>query len=480
MVARAGAMMRPPSAARRRTPALWYARTPHPPAVPSRARAGPRARGPRGTRQADRVGARCGRGSVALLSACILAASLSAASAQSPIERVQSLLAWSDGSAAHELPVEAKKSMLHDIVAKRLAGLGSTFSKFAREHKVALSNKTQELLEKSKAAAAHRAETRASAATQELTALKKTYHEVKLRKRALVKEAKLISEEIKLAEVNQKIHEASATMKATKTRMYEVGYQETAQKHALTFQKLYTIKYGATGYRYNNNPEHPGVRTENDGGAYAKHGWVIYPGLPGEGAQQCEEYSKCNDVFIPGQHEDGSGTCNDDPMYYDCEGDSCQYYEEYPEECGQHDADCSGDDTGHWKDSLQNPCSSQGTKMQGCCVCQHHVEQWDGCGTNSVGLYSEGWDCSESPTEYLDAGCGTWETCEERLQKESWYDRNGHKCEDYEENPEMCDEALASQYKGHDAAECCPKELDRPCGHKPCPAGTYGVSAGRR
>ena len=80
--------------------------------------------------------------------------------------------------------------------------------------------------------------------------------------------------------------------------------------------------------------------------------------------------------------------------------------------------------------------------MQGCCVCQHHKEQFDGCGTQDVGEFSDGWQCTESPTEYQDAGCGTWETCEERIAKENgWTDRNGHKCEDYEENPEMCDDA---------------------------------------
>jgi len=112
--------------------------------------------------------------------------------------------------------------------------------------------------------------------------------------------------------------------------------------------------------------------------------------------------------------------------------------------------------------------------MQGCCACQHHKESFDGCGTSA-----SSWQCSESPTSCGDAGCGTWETCEERLQKESWFDREGHKCVDYEDNPEKCDEVMDHQYKGHDAAECCPEELDRPCGHKLCPAGTFGMSAGR-
>jgi len=129
-------------------------------------------------------------------------------------------------------------------------------------------------------------------------------------------------------------------MKNTKKRMLELGYEETVQKLALTFQKLYSIKYGASGLRYNNCPERPGVHKENDGGAYSKYGWHM--DAEGHGDQKCEEYSKCPDVFMKGPHDDGSSTCNDDPMYYHCDGDSCAYYEEYPEECGKHDSTCSG------------------------------------------------------------------------------------------------------------------------------------------
>ena len=367
--------------------------------------------------------------------------------------------------------------MLHDLVAKKLGNIGESFQKFARQHAVSLSNKTSSMLEKSRQKAALREMQKTADTKSELASLKVQYKEMKTQKAALVQKGKTLKEEIELAEVKKQITTTVQKMKATKKRMVELGYKDTAQQmHALTFQKLYTIKYGGSAYRYNNDPTHPGVRQENDGGAYSKYGWNLDPGW--HGAQKCEEYSKCKDVFIPGSHEDGSATCQDDPMYVDCDGDSCQYYEEFPEECGKHDHDCGGPDTGHFAESLENPCKSQGTKMQGCCVCQHHKEKFDGCGTPNVGAYSDGWTCSESPSEYHDAGCGTWETCEERLQKESWYDRFGNTCAHYEDNPDMCTESLKAQYKGHDASECCPKELDRPCGHKPCPAGTFGVSAG--
>jgi len=409
---------------------------------------------------------------MAVVSACVLLASLSVASAQSPVERVQSLLAWSEHKDT-ALPVEQKKSILHEIVAKKLGSLGGTFQKFAAKHNVNISNKTNSMLERSKREAALEQEKKSAAAVSELASLKKEYQATKIHKSELMQKATKLTEEIELAQIKQQIATAGSKMQHTKKRMHELGYEETAQKKALTFQKLYSIKYGASGLRYNNNPERPGVHKENDGGAYSKYGWHMDAEWHGD--QKCEEYSKCPDVFMKGSHPDGSSTCNDDPMYYDCDGDSCEYYEEHPEECGKHDATCSGEDTGHWASQSQNPCSSQGKKMQGCCVCQHHHDSFDG-----EPVAGSTWDFSESPTEYHDAGCGTWETCEERLQKESWYDRLGHKCEDYEDEPEKCDDALTQQYMGHDANECCPKELDRPCGHKPCPVGTFGVSAGRR
>ena len=313
------------------------------------------------------------------------------------------------------LPIEKKKSLLHQFAAKRLGNIQETFKKFSKAHNVNLSNKTTNALEKAKQAAVLQQNHDDAKATQELSALKAEYRATKHHKKALLQRARELKEEIELAQVKQQIKAAAEKMLASKKRMHELGYAETVQKKALTFQKLYTIKYGGSAYRYVNNPEHPGVRTENDGGAYSRYGWNMDPEW--HGAQKCEEYSKCNDVFIKGTHDDGSGTCNDDPMYYDCDGDSCQYYEEYPDECGQHDDDCGGPDTVHFTASLQNPCSSQGKKMQGCCVCQHHKEQFDGCGTNQVGLHSEGWTCSESKSDYTDAGCGTWETCEERIAK---------------------------------------------------------------
>ena len=111
-------------------------------------------------------------------------------------------------------------------------------------------------------------------------------------------------------------------------------------------------------------------------------------------------------------------------------------------QCGNHDDHC-GD-----SEDQNNVCNSQGKSDQGCCACQHHTN---------------------------DGGCGTWETCAERLQKEDWTDRQGDSCEDYMSNPDKCDEADSFErtYKGHDAKECCPVKTGRSCGLTPCPAGEW-------
>ena len=351
-----------------------------------------------------------------------------------------------------ELPIEAKKTMLHEFVAKKLNKLGG-FAKFANKHNVKLSNESQTLLEKDRKTAALEVDKDNAASKAELASLKLGYKAMKQHKRELVQKAKILTDEIELAETKQNIHNAAEKMLLMKERMVQLGYNGHASlKRQQEFSKLYLIKYGATGYRYHNNPNHPGVRTENDGGAYSKYGWVLNPTF--KGAQTCEEYSQCPDVFMSGNHADGSQTCQDDPTYHDCDGDSCEYYEENPDECGQNDQGCGSENTGEFTFNLANPCKSQGTKMQGCCVCQHHKSQFDGCGTPAVGDFSEGWTCNEAKSDYMDAGCGTWETCEERIAKEDWTDREGHTCQYYEDHPEMCDDALSRQYMGHDSKSC--------------------------
>jgi len=158
-----------------------------------------------------------------------------------------------------------------------------------------------------------------------------------------------------------------------------------------------------------------------------------------DNAQQCAVHSKCDEVAV-------AGTCMDEPVYNDCDGNSCAYYTEFPEECGKNDHHC-GDN-----EDAENPCHSQGHSAEGCCACQHHTKQ---------------------------GGCGTWETCEQRMQKEAWHDRQGALCEHYIADPSRCDNAEHTDltFKGHDAKECCPHQTGRACGLSPCPAGEYGDMA---
>ena len=156
------------------------------------------------------------------------------------------------------------------------------------------------------------------ATVTKLTLLRKSYKVTKKHKSKLLHKAKQLTEEIELAQVKQQIVTTDQKMKNIKKRMLELGYKESVQKQALTFQKLYSIKYGVSGLRYKNLPERPGVHKENNSGAYSNYGWHM--DAEGHSDQKCEEYSKCPDVFVKGHHDDCSSTCNGDPMYYDCDG----------------------------------------------------------------------------------------------------------------------------------------------------------------
>ena len=237
-------------------------------------------------------------------------------------------------------------TMLHGFVAKKLGKLGG-FQKFARRYSLTLSNNTNSLLEKARRTASLQVDKDAAASRSELASLKLEYKALKKHKRELVQKAKTLTEEVGFDEIKRRIKTAGESMLLMKRRMIQLGYNgHDSLTRQQRYTKLYSIRYGGTGYKYHNNPDHPGVNKDNDGGAYSKYGWRVNPDFVGE--QKCEEYSQCPDVFRKGNHNDSSATCQDDPTYHDCDGDSCEYYEENPDECGKNDHDCGGEGTGHW------------------------------------------------------------------------------------------------------------------------------------
>lgn len=177
------------------------------------------------------------------------------------------------------------------------------------------------------------------AQSKQLHAAKMEYHENKRAKGVLrAKMAKLKSIEPK----DEATHKLLAD---TKTQLKGLHKQGTELK--ATFQSLYSIKFGGSRFSYTNNPLHPGVSSSNDGGMYQKYGFGLNPvGWEnyqdrGDNAQMCSTMThgmpQCSDVSV-------HGTCNDNPSYYDCDGDSCAYYTDFPEECGNHDHHCGDDE----------------------------------------------------------------------------------------------------------------------------------------
>jgi len=227
------------------------------------------------------------------------------------------------------------------------------------------------------------------AQTKQMHAAKMEYHENKKAKGALrAKMAKLKAVEPK----DEATHKLLADTKAKLKTLYQNGADLKAK-----FQSLYSIKFGGSRFSYTNNPTKPGVSASNDGGMYTKYGFGVNPvGWEnfqdrGDNAQHCEVMTEgmpqCADVEM-------SGTCQDMPSYYDCDGDGCAYYTDFPEECGLHDNHCGDDEnlvsfyncdddlihmTCHAcrviltsRPAQENPCHSAGHSSEGCCACQHH------------------------------------------------------------------------------------------------------------
>jgi len=327
-----------------------------------------------------------------------------------------------------------REDLLQEALADKTKLVHALATEFKAQHQTRL-HATSDMLQ----TAALKAQS--DVKTKQMHAAKMEYHENKKAKgvlRAQMADLKAVEPK------DEATHKLLADTKAKLKTLHKDGAGLKAK-----FQSLYSISFGGSRFSYTNDPTKPGVSASNDGGMYEKYGfgvnpvgWENFQGR-GDNAQHCEVMTEgmpqCADVEM-------SGTCQDMPSYYDCDGDGCAYYTDFPEECGLHDEHC-GDD-----ESLENPCHSAGHSSEGCCACQHH-------GT--------------------DAGCGTWETCSERLQKEAWTDREGRDCNYYVSNPDRCDndgpDGLHTDltFKGHDAKECCPTALGRSCGKAACAAGQY-------
>jgi hypothetical protein len=164
------------------------------------------------------------------------------------------------------------------------------------------------------------------------------YHELKRSKRELRGKITKLQEAPK-DEATQKLLE--------KTKAQLADTHKAATELKARFQSLYYLEFGGTHESYVNDPTHPGVRDKNARyGMMAPYGFVVNPNTAdqfrnSDGAQQCSDMQtglpQCPEVLV-------AGTCNDNPSYSDCDGDSCAYYSMHPEECGLHDHHCGDDE----------------------------------------------------------------------------------------------------------------------------------------